>query len=129
MQDADDELDSSPDADTVVLFPDFPDHKVVLGSKIDALIGFTNSGSRKFNVTRVWGSLHSALGYQFLLQACRQLATACAVSCRLAGSIGGANRAGAPAREYEGAIYSKAYNQAARMGLCRTTLSPSRSRL
>jgi len=66
--DADDELDSSPDADTVVLFPDFPDHKVVLGSKIDALIGFTNSGSRKFNVTRVWGSLHSALGYQFLLQ-------------------------------------------------------------
>jgi len=63
-----DELDTSPDADTVVLFPDFPDHKVTLGSKIDALIGFTNSGSRKFNVTRVWGSLHSALGYQYLLQ-------------------------------------------------------------
>ena len=32
---------------------------------VDTLIGLANTGSRKFNVTRIWGSLHSALEYKY----------------------------------------------------------------
>merc|ERR1711998_73892 len=67
-EESDDDLDSSPDADTVVLFSEYPDQKIPVGKDIQLLVGLTNSGSRKFNVTRVWGSLHSALGYHFLIQ-------------------------------------------------------------
>lgn len=59
------DLEPSTDAETTTLFPDYPEGKVPQAVSVDTLIGLANTGSRKFNVTRIWGSLHSALEYKY----------------------------------------------------------------
>uniref|UniRef100_A0A7S1DQC5 Translocon-associated protein subunit alpha n=2 Tax=Hemiselmis andersenii TaxID=464988 RepID=A0A7S1DQC5_HEMAN len=54
-------------AQTITLFPDFPDKKFILGELIDVLCGFTNVGDKSFNITQMKGSLHNAMDYKTII--------------------------------------------------------------
>ena len=62
----DGEIGASEHVKTVTLFPDYPDQKFTQGQLIDVLCGFSNTGDKSFNVTKLEGSLHSPMDYRYI---------------------------------------------------------------
>lgn len=58
----------SPDVELSILFPDFPDKKLVAGKPINALIGFTNKGLKDFNVQTLDASFRYPQDYSYYVQ-------------------------------------------------------------
>jgi len=61
-------LVASPHAHTRVLFPDFPAKKIPVGKEVTALIGFSNTGDKAFNVTGIGAHLHSPYDFAYYIQ-------------------------------------------------------------
>merc|ERR1712216_253316 len=62
----DGEIGASEHVKTVTLFPEYPDQKFTQGQLIDVLCGFSNTGDKSFNVTKLEGSLHSTMDYRYI---------------------------------------------------------------
>jgi len=61
-------LVASPDVHTRVLFPDYPTKKIPVGKDVTVLVGFSNAGSKPFNITYIGAHLHSPYDYGYYIQ-------------------------------------------------------------
>jgi len=59
---------SSPDVETAAVFPDFPEKKITTGGIVELLLGFTNNGQKKFNVSGIDASLNYPIDFSVYIQ-------------------------------------------------------------